>query len=572
MIMVSSTTISMIPKKVDSTSNNKNFNKQRAAGAPELQVKQQHRVPPEEDRYKRISSRIILEDDDGTAVMRKKNSAGADGGPRCFASLQHDHISWMMTSSRPPVLSSLAALYPPAGSPFSSKNTKRLRSTAAANDNKNGGDDRLESGDVSVAEQAAAVSSTGTPQAFSAAGVAQARRSTSVVVGEEERLLLQDGITCFTDTAGATDDHDGGGEQDAALLVNDEEELGRFLLSTLVEEDEDKDNEGGAFTTGSTSSMISSTPPDATFVAAPILASNKNNNKRVVFPTNHLGTPHGETCSSSVVKDTNIELLDEGFLFLEDDTPDTGSSIVVPRRGVSTPFSNSPIVMNDFFFPRPLSKICRDQRDHDDEQDDHGRAPRCVSLSSFDLPSSNDPRHKHESTRVGGRAGVSSFSRGGRGPSFRAPADAGQDHEDIAISASSSSACVSSCLPRRFRIYQEDQWMVKYQELKDFVRRTGHTFVPHGVPEKNSLARWAKRQRYQLKLRSEGKESTMTDHRIALLDELGFVWSSHATIWEERLAELKQFQQDMGHCNVPSQYPINQKLATWVKVSRATTT
>jgi hypothetical protein len=120
----------------------------------------------------------------------------------------------------------------------------------------------------------------------------------------------------------------------------------------------------------------------------------------------------------------------------------------------------------------------------------------------------------------------------------------------------------------RFRIYQEDQWMEQYRELQEFTKETGHTFVPCGYPDRDSLARWTKRQRYQYKLRMEGKVSTMTKERIALLDQLGFIWNSQVTVWEKRLSELKQYKRLTGHCNVPSHFAPNQKLATWVKCQR----
>jgi Helicase associated domain len=62
--------------------------------------------------------------------------------------------------------------------------------------------------------------------------------------------------------------------------------------------------------------------------------------------------------------------------------------------------------------------------------------------------------------------------------------------------------------------------------------------------------------------------STLTDERVERLNSVGFVWSSHHTTFEERLDELRMFQQETGHCNVPSQYPPNQKLSTWVKCQR----
>ena len=120
----------------------------------------------------------------------------------------------------------------------------------------------------------------------------------------------------------------------------------------------------------------------------------------------------------------------------------------------------------------------------------------------------------------------------------------------------------------RFRSYQADQWYLKFGELKEFKRAFGHCQVPHSFQQNPTLARWAKRQRYQYKLLQEGKASTMTEERVAALEDLGFVWDSHSSLWFERLGELKHFRQVNGHCNVPSSYPANPKLAIWVKCQR----
>ena len=60
----------------------------------------------------------------------------------------------------------------------------------------------------------------------------------------------------------------------------------------------------------------------------------------------------------------------------------------------------------------------------------------------------------------------------------------------------------------------------------------------------------------------------MTDERIRLLEDIGFIWDSHAAAWAEKLNELKYFNKANGDCNVPSTYPINPQLATWVKCQR----
>ena len=121
---------------------------------------------------------------------------------------------------------------------------------------------------------------------------------------------------------------------------------------------------------------------------------------------------------------------------------------------------------------------------------------------------------------------------------------------------------------RRFRPYQAEQWSEKFQELCEFKKNKGHCCVPHTFTENPALARWVKRQRYQYKLKNEGKQSTMTDQRVIALEEHSFIWDSHGAAWQERWNELCDYKNDNGQCNVPSNFPLNPRLATWVKCQR----
>lgn len=121
---------------------------------------------------------------------------------------------------------------------------------------------------------------------------------------------------------------------------------------------------------------------------------------------------------------------------------------------------------------------------------------------------------------------------------------------------------------RRFRPYQAGQWSEKFQELSEFREKNGHCLVPHTYKENLALARWVKRQRYQYKLMLESKSSTMTPDRVKALDEIGFVWDSQGAAWGDRLGELEQFRQQFMHCNVPSNFSDNPRLATWIKCQR----
>jgi hypothetical protein len=123
--------------------------------------------------------------------------------------------------------------------------------------------------------------------------------------------------------------------------------------------------------------------------------------------------------------------------------------------------------------------------------------------------------------------------------------------------------------PSRFRIYQAEQWREKFDELCQFRDKNGHCSVPRTCKESPILASWVKRQRYQYKLKIEGKQSTMTDERFASLEQIGFIWDSHIANWEDRLVELKEYYRCNGRCNVPTSiFPSNSKLASWVKSQR----
>jgi hypothetical protein len=119
-----------------------------------------------------------------------------------------------------------------------------------------------------------------------------------------------------------------------------------------------------------------------------------------------------------------------------------------------------------------------------------------------------------------------------------------------------------------FRSTHLEQWNQRYDELVRFQRDFNHCLVPIHWPRHPSLAHWVKRQRHQYTMKMEGKHSTMTDERQALLEDLGFVWDSHAASWEERWNELNGFRDRRGHCNVPKKCPENPQLAIWVKCQR----
>lgn len=119
-------------------------------------------------------------------------------------------------------------------------------------------------------------------------------------------------------------------------------------------------------------------------------------------------------------------------------------------------------------------------------------------------------------------------------------------------------------------VAHQEGWGEKLRALLEFKKTFGHCCVPSTVnnDQCSSLARWVKRQRHQYKLKINGKASYMTNERIKLLEDCGFVWDSHHAAFQTRLLELYLFKARHGHTRVPGTYAANTKLATWCKYQR----
>ena len=165
-----------------------------------------------------------------------------------------------------------------------------------------------------------------------------------------------------------------------------------------------------------------------------------------------------------------------------------------------------------------------------------------------------------------------------------------------------SSEIQESLQPSTHSFFKPEQWEERYQELVEFRKKFGHCLVPHNWEPNRALAQWVKRQRYQYKLKMKNQEqdrlaalqqpqkwvmdkihssnsgftstvssmkrSTLTNLRQRKLESIGFIWSTHNVLWEEKYVELKQYLNENGHCNVPSKFPSNPKLSVWVRCQR----
>jgi superfamily II DNA or RNA helicase len=112
---------------------------------------------------------------------------------------------------------------------------------------------------------------------------------------------------------------------------------------------------------------------------------------------------------------------------------------------------------------------------------------------------------------------------------------------------------------------RDDQWMENFEKLKAYKAKHGHCDV--GIEEEGDdavLLRWMKKQR------QSQKTGELTVERKALLDSIGFSWSSETNDrkWREMFQLLQQYHAEHGDADVSGRSRVNQKLGYWVRRQR----
>jgi hypothetical protein len=105
-------------------------------------------------------------------------------------------------------------------------------------------------------------------------------------------------------------------------------------------------------------------------------------------------------------------------------------------------------------------------------------------------------------------------------------------------------------------------WETMFAELQRYKERYGDCKVPREWKPNVKLARWVNTQR------SLEKESGISADRKRRLDELGFEWALHTSVWEMRFSELENYREKVGDCNVPIRWEENPQLGGWVAKQR----
>lgn len=74
------------------------------------------------------------------------------------------------------------------------------------------------------------------------------------------------------------------------------------------------------------------------------------------------------------------------------------------------------------------------------------------------------------------------------------------------------------------------------------------------------------RQRYQHRLKTMNRHTTLTDDREQILLDVGFVWDSHRAAWQYHFQCLENIALQHGTCNLPA--AAMSSLRTWCKHQR----
>ncbi|CAJ1941097.1 unnamed protein product [Cylindrotheca closterium] len=142
------------------------------------------------------------------------------------------------------------------------------------------------------------------------------------------------------------------------------------------------------------------------------------------------------------------------------------------------------------------------------------------------------------------------------------------EEEDDSPYAAAPTTRTSAPKISTYNRHQDNRWVEHYQALLRYKSKHGNCHVPQNYQEDPGLARWARRQRHQYKLKRQNLKSSMSTERQVMLEQAGFVADPQMDSWEIRRQDLEEYKRKYGDCNVPARYTENPALATWVKRQR----
>jgi len=114
---------------------------------------------------------------------------------------------------------------------------------------------------------------------------------------------------------------------------------------------------------------------------------------------------------------------------------------------------------------------------------------------------------------------------------------------------------------------RENYWMDMYEQLKTYLEKSGGRMPPRFINNKKfALGQWCDTQldNYR-KLNGKKKGGYITQEKINMLNQIGFVWDKRGHMWRENYDRLKEFKEKYGHCNATASNNGGDKsFGTWV--------
>ena len=111
-------------------------------------------------------------------------------------------------------------------------------------------------------------------------------------------------------------------------------------------------------------------------------------------------------------------------------------------------------------------------------------------------------------------------------------------------------------------------WEEMFAELKEYKAKYGDTLVPTIYEDNPKLGRWVSNHRKHYKYKQSGKDSWLTDERIARLNRVGFVWDAIEAAWRSNYNKLCSFYDEHGHTKIHCQDEVRKGLYSWCMKQR----
>lgn len=104
------------------------------------------------------------------------------------------------------------------------------------------------------------------------------------------------------------------------------------------------------------------------------------------------------------------------------------------------------------------------------------------------------------------------------------------------------------------------KWMYRYNQLKRYYEKNGHSNISARHKRNKSLGTWVVRQRVI--------KNSLTPEQLDLLDSIQFVWDPRKNSWEDNYEKLITYKDQHGDTNVPVNFEKDPIFGRWVQKQR----